>query len=82
MFSDLICQHANTHVNLLYRTLYKANRGGDACSDAGADRGDYEQLQQRPIYGICDYTCMYVLAALEKERTQVQILHEWVSMRA
>jgi len=25
---------------------------------------------------------MYVLAALEKERTQVQILHEWVSLKA
>jgi len=25
---------------------------------------------------------MYVLAALERERTQVQILHEWVSLKA
>jgi hypothetical protein len=44
---------------------------------AGSDTGDYEQLVSRPIYSICDYTCMYVLAALEASRAQLQLLHEW-----
>lgn len=42
----------------------------------GSDKGDYEQLAARPIYSVCNYTCMYVLAGLEPERVQVQILHE------
>jgi hypothetical protein len=43
----------------------------------GADMGDYEQLVARPIYHICGYECMYVLAGLETERAQLQLLHEW-----
>ena len=46
-------------------------------SSCASRPGDYEQLQARPIYKICDYTCMYVLAALEAGRAQLQLLHEW-----
>ena len=38
-------------------------------SSCASRPGDYEQLQARPIYKICDYTCMYVLAALEAGRS-------------
>ena len=40
------------------------------------DLGDYEQLVARPMYAVCDYKCMYALAALERGRNQVQLLHE------
>lgn len=43
---------------------------------AGSDRGDYEQLAERPIYSICNFTCMYILASLEEARNQVQVLHD------
>eukprot|EP00035_Acanthoeca_spectabilis_P007183 m.133454 g.133454 ORF g.133454 m.133454 type:complete len:444 (-) comp13837_c0_seq1:1123-2454(-) len=40
------------------------------------DLGDFEQSVDRPVYSACNYTCMYVLAGLEQERQQLQILHE------
>ena len=43
---------------------------------ARMDRGDFEQLPARPIYAVCNFTCMYVLAAVEEARTQIQILHQ------
>ena len=45
------------------------------------DIGDYEQLQARPMYSVANYTAMYVLAGLEAERQQMQILHEEVRYR-
>ena len=42
--------------------------------------GDYEQRPQFDdstwFLSACNYTCMYVLAALEPGRTSLQILHE------
>lgn len=38
--------------------------------------GDYEQARARSIYDACDFTCMYVLGALEPGRAQLQLLHE------
>ena len=39
--------------------------------------GDYEQNASRwvPMYDACDFSCMYVLAALEPHRSSVQLLH-------
>jgi hypothetical protein len=39
--------------------------------------GDYEQQRARPMYNTCDFVCMYILASLEADRHQLQILHEW-----
>ena len=33
----------------------------------------------RPAFAACNYTCMYLLAGLEPERVQVQVLHEYDS---
>ena len=41
-----------------------------------SDKGDYEQLAARPIYSVCNYTCMYVLAGADSGRAQVQLLHD------
>jgi len=41
--------------------------------------GDYEQLyegRRKDMYDACDFACMYVLAALEPHRHQLQLLHE------
>lgn len=38
--------------------------------------GDFEQWTPRPYVAQCNYTCMYVLAGLEKDRGQLQVLHE------
>eukprot|EP01043_Picozoa_sp_COSAG02_P020764 COSAG02_NODE_1032_length_15073_cov_6.097970_2_plen_125_part_00 len=40
------------------------------------DIGDYEQQRARPIYDVCNYTCMYALAGLDPGRQQLQMLHE------
>ena len=59
-------------------------------SPAAADDEDYEQSCMpsdaperggnnepgRPAFASCNYTCMYLLAGLEPERAQVQVLHE------
>lgn len=56
--------------------------------EVGPDREDFEQscapdpsveAPQHPgraLYRACNYTCMYLLAGLEAERYQLQILHE------
>jgi len=36
---------------------------------------DYEQRPVRPMYASCGFVCMYILAALESDRAQAQILH-------
>eukprot|EP00035_Acanthoeca_spectabilis_P037152 m.43759 g.43759 ORF g.43759 m.43759 type:complete len:437 (-) comp8466_c0_seq1:2478-3788(-) len=42
--------------------------------------GDYEQEQERPPYAVIGgYAQMYILAALESDRHQLQILHEYDS---
>jgi hypothetical protein len=47
-----------------------------------SDKGDYEQLPQKGAkpgnwyLDACNYTCQYLLAALEPGRTSLQILHE------
>jgi len=38
---------------------------------------DFEQFCSRPYNEACDYECQYVLASLEKERTSVQMIHEF-----
>ena len=38
---------------------------------------DFEQLCDQPWSKIANYTSLYVLGALERERSQIQILHEW-----
>jgi hypothetical protein len=38
---------------------------------------DFEQFCDQPWAKIANYTSLYVLASLEAERTQVQVLHEW-----
>eukprot|EP00050_Salpingoeca_kvevrii_P013686 m.30486 g.30486 ORF g.30486 m.30486 type:complete len:381 (-) comp5226_c0_seq2:145-1287(-) len=45
----------------------------------GTIGGDYEQLQERPVYNISGFVGFYVLAALEENRHQLQILHEFDS---
>eukprot|EP00039_Didymoeca_costata_P021687 m.2767 g.2767 ORF g.2767 m.2767 type:complete len:578 (-) comp2586_c0_seq1:73-1806(-) len=38
--------------------------------------GDFEQNMARPMYSACGWACLYVLAALEPDRTSLQMLHE------
>ena len=38
---------------------------------------DFEQYCDQPWAGIANYTSLYVLATLERSRSQIQILHEW-----
>ena len=40
---------------------------------------DYEQFCDQPWATVANYTSLYVLASLEAERAQVQVLHEWDS---
>ena len=46
-------------------------------SDAPERGGNNEP--GRPAFASCNYTCMYLLAGLEPERAQVQVLHEYDS---
>ena len=55
----------------------------------GAEKGTYwPSCPGRPAFSACNYTCQYLLAGLEPDRFQVQILHEYdtccfsVSIRA
>lgn len=41
--------------------------------------GSGDDKPGRPAFAACNYTCMYLLAGLEPERFQVQILHEYDS---
>eukprot|EP00462_Mataza_sp_D1_P007473 CAMPEP_0175119978 /NCGR_PEP_ID=MMETSP0087-20121206/366_1 /TAXON_ID=136419 /ORGANISM="Unknown Unknown, Strain D1" /LENGTH=395 /DNA_ID=CAMNT_0016401375 /DNA_START=163 /DNA_END=1350 /DNA_ORIENTATION=+ len=38
---------------------------------------DYEQYCNQPWATVANYTSLYVLASLEADRSQVQVLHEW-----
>ena len=38
--------------------------------------GDFEQARARPIYDDADFIAMYILAAIEPNRHQLQLLHE------
>lgn len=48
---------------------------GDGKGEGGG--GDYEQMAERPMYSAAGFVEMYVLAALEAGRHQLQMLHEW-----
>merc|ERR1711907_409787 len=37
---------------------------------------DYEQYCTQDWAQVCNYTCLYVLAALEEHRSSVQVIHE------
>ena len=38
---------------------------------------DYEQFCDQPWAKVANYTSLYVLGSLEKERSQIQVIHEW-----
>ena len=47
---------------------------------SAASGGDYEQMQARPMYSVAEgFLQMYVMAGLEPDRHQLQIVHEYDS---
>ena len=51
---------------------------GNVWTALGAQKYYWPSCPGRPAFSFCNYTCQYLLASLEPERYQVQILHECV----